>query len=347
VGQNQGDTIITGASAVRIFVFTTLNVSLSGLTLQNSVSANDGGSIRYTTATAGKTFSATNVKFKSNQVTVAINDGGAVGFQNGGATNGTMTFDRCTFDSNSTNAGNGGAISYNPAAGSGPLTITNSYFYANSAGGAGYFGGAIVVVGALTLDVTSSTFESNTNTSGVGGAIGLSSATGNITNSTFQSNLAATGAALYMNNGAPALNLKHNTFRSNAAINAAGGGAIYTFTGTTTYFGNIFSGNTANSAPTNCTTAGGTMTSTGYNYADSSGGSCVSTIGTDNSTTSSASMLLDSLADNTGPVKTVGLLAASPLRDVIPAASCTTVTTDARGVTRPTGSGCEPGAFEF
>jgi len=346
VGQSQSSTVITAASAVRAFVITSLNASLSGLTLQSSVSTNDGGGIRYTTATAGKTFTATSVKFKSNQVTVAINDGGAVGFQNGGAANGTVTFDRCVFDSNSTTGGNGGAISYQPAAGSGPLTISNSYFYNNTAGGAGYFGGAIVVVGAYTLDVTSSTFESNTNTSGTGGAIGLSSATANITNTTFQANTANYGAALYMNNGAPAFNVKHSTFRSNTAVNAAGGGAIYTFTGTTTYFGNVFSGNTANSAPVNCTTAGGTMTSTGYNYADSAGGACVSTIGTDNSAITSASMLLDSLADNTGPVKTIALQSGSPLLNVIPAASCTTVTTDARGTTRPTGAGCEPGAYE-
>jgi hypothetical protein len=56
------------------------------------------------------------------------------------------------------------------------------------------------------------------------------------------------------------------------------------------------------------------------------------------------------LRDNGGPTETIALLPGSPAIDAIPpgANGCgTTLTSDQRGVSRPTGSGCDIGAFEL
>jgi predicted outer membrane repeat protein len=55
---------------------------------------------------------------------------------------------------------------------------------------------------------------------------------------------------------------------------------------------------------------------------------------------------LGPLADNGGPTHTRLPAPTSPLGGLVPAGSCT-VTTDQRGVTRPQGAGCEPGAVEI
>ena len=51
------------------------------------------------------------------------------------------------------------------------------------------------------------------------------------------------------------------------------------------------------------------------------------------------------LADNGGPVETSALRQGSPAVDAVAAAACPS--TDARGVLRPAGGGCDIGAFEI
>jgi hypothetical protein len=86
----------------------------------------------------------------------------------------------------------------------------------------------------------------------------------------------------------------------------------------------------------------------GYNLDD--GTSCA--FSSANNSLSSADPLLDpaGLKDNGGPTQTVALLSGSPAIDAIPTGinGCgTTIATDQRGAARPTGPGCDIGAFEF
>jgi len=87
----------------------------------------------------------------------------------------------------------------------------------------------------------------------------------------------------------------------------------------------------------------GTLNSHGYNI--SSDSSCGFTDPTDMNL--GAAMLdLQPLADNGGPTKTMALGENSRAIDVIPAASCDE-NRDQRGVSRPQGDKCEPGAYEY
>jgi hypothetical protein len=86
----------------------------------------------------------------------------------------------------------------------------------------------------------------------------------------------------------------------------------------------------------------------GYNLDD--GTTCAFSVA--NHSLSNADPLLDpaGLGNNGGPTQTIALLSGSPAIDTIAAGTngCgTTIATDQRGVTRPQGSGCDTGAFEF
>jgi hypothetical protein len=86
----------------------------------------------------------------------------------------------------------------------------------------------------------------------------------------------------------------------------------------------------------------------GYNLDD--GTSCG--FGSAAHSLSSTDPLLDpaGLRTNGGPTQTIALLPGSPAIDAIPSGvngCATTLTSDQRGVTRPAGSGCDIGAFEF
>ncbi len=74
-------------------------------------------------------------------------------------------------------------------------------------------------------------------------------------------------------------------------------------------------------------------------------GSCISA-----STSRSGDPLLGDLQNNGGPTKTHALLSTSPAIDQIPSGTSgcgTDITTDQRGYTRPAGTHCDIGAFEY
>jgi uncharacterized repeat protein (TIGR01451 family) len=84
----------------------------------------------------------------------------------------------------------------------------------------------------------------------------------------------------------------------------------------------------------------------GYNLDD--GSSC--NFSSVNHSLSNINPLLDPLQDNGGATRTMALEPGSPAIDAIPPSvnGCgTTITTDQRGISRPQGSGCDIGAFEF
>ncbi|MFN8028571.1 MAG: choice-of-anchor Q domain-containing protein [Acidimicrobiia bacterium] len=92
-----------------------------------------------------------------------------------------------------------------------------------------------------------------------------------------------------------------------------------------------------------------TVASAGYNFADDT--SCTLT-GTGDRQGAGLDPQLGALAFNGGPTQTMAITQSSPLFDAIPEAACQSgpavgVTTDQRGVARPSYTGCDIGAFEI
>ena len=208
--------------------------------------------------------------------------------------------------------GAGGALSTNCSAN---VTIRDTTFDDNSATGntfGGARGGAIFWQG-LSLVVTNSTFSGNSS-DGVGGAMWLF---GNavLRNVTFSDNTAGTsGAAMYVPSGTTQL--------ANTVIADSNMGG-------------------------NCTTAGGTISSNGYNLSDDATCGLAGT-GDQNNVEDG---LPKNLTDNGGQTDTVLPLPSSPLVDGGDPAGCTDetstpLTADQRGVARPQGSRCDIGAVE-
>jgi CSLREA domain-containing protein len=217
-------------------------------------------------------------------------------------------------------------------------TVANNANYTGATSAAG--GG---VASAGTLNMSSSTISGNnsyktgTTYVGNGGGVAVIGGSATITNSTFNGNTAqANGGAIYIPLGGT-VDLSFSTVAGNIAAYLSGGGIANYGSGTAK--ASIFSGNTGD----NCVPS---VTSQDYNV--DADGSC----GFSEAGDTMADPHLGSLADNGGPVKTMSITGLSPnassALDRVPStdATCTGTGTDARGVTRPTGAGCDSGAFE-
>lgn len=140
-------------------------------------------------------------------------------------------------------------------------TVTNCVFSANSATGAGTFGGGGMSVAGGSLTITGTTISGNS-TSGSGGGLGYSAgdplartpSTGilSITGSTFSSNSAGSGAGgggaadLFDYNGSASVyNISGTSFQSNSATSASGGAIIVESGGPLTITTSSFASNTA------------------------------------------------------------------------------------------------------
>jgi CSLREA domain-containing protein len=241
-------------------------------------------------------------------------------------------------------------------------------------------GGAILNQG--TLNIADSILTNNRGL--LGGVIKNNDGTISIINSTFSGNIAEKDADLMSggainNTAAGIVNIENSTFSGNSAKN---GGAIFNF-GTVEIINSTFSGNTAESGGaidnvggavvtlTNTTISGNTgTTGAGIHNDDGSflnftntiitnsvtGSDCnnsglistnVSNLVEDGSCSAaySGDPSLGALADNGGSTQTHALLMGSTAIDAGNLAACPA--TDQRGVTRPKGSGCDIGAFEF
>jgi hypothetical protein len=196
---------VSGGNKVQDFAIGTgANVTISGLTIANGLSAVGGGGILN-----NGTLTLNNSTLSNDQTTAGATGGGILNngtltanadtFTNDTAPNsaggaifnvGTATITSSSFNGNS--AVNGGAFeSVN-----GTATITNSTFTNNSVVPGGV-GGAVVDAGTTKLTVTGSSFTGNTALGGAGGAIiNNNNSALVVTNSSFTNNQAALGAAI-------------------------------------------------------------------------------------------------------------------------------------------------------
>ncbi|MFN8461855.1 MAG: choice-of-anchor Q domain-containing protein [Anaerolineales bacterium] len=214
----------------------------------------------------------------------------------------------------------GGAIQ-----GGGNLTVTDSVFTGNAAT---IDGGAVASTTWIIL--SKSVFSSNT-AGNFGGAIAAQS-DGQIENSTFYNNSAAMGGGLYVQNGNLSFRLANNT------ISQSTGGGIYNSGNSLELFNNIIA-NSITGADCYTITMFGV---TGNNNLVETNAPSPNACG---SVSISADPLLGSLQDNGGFTQTMALLPGSPAIDAADVANCPS--TDQRGVTRPQGSGCDIGAYEY
>lgn len=223
---------------------------------------------------------------------------------------------------NVSSCGYGGGV-YN----TGSLGATDTTFSHNVV----YQGGGLYNAAGASATIDTSTFEHNGGNYGGGGGVdNLGTLT--LTNVTLSANSASTanGGAIEASGGSATI--RSSTIASNTASGSGGGGGIRFAGGSAWVLDTILAGNGGG----NC--SGGAPTSGGYNIDD--GTTCgLSVVGDQTST----NPLLGSLGANGGPVDTMALLASSPAIDA--GARCQAAT-DARGISRPQGAGCDIGAYE-
>jgi predicted outer membrane repeat protein len=234
---------------------------------------------------------------------------------------GTLTVNSCFFDINRAKL-KGGAI-YT----AGVMTVNNTTFLNNDVNignEPGESGGAIYNTGTATL--SSSTL--NTNIASQSGAGIANSGTMTITNSTLTGNATtlpgiASGAAV-MNSGS--ITISYTTITQNYSTTA---GAVFSAPDTIEIHNSIIADN-----PGGDCSYPGTSAILGMNI--NSDGSCSGMV--------TADPLLGPLADNGGGTLTHAIPADSPARD---AAIGDCPASDQRGQTRPQGTACDLGSYEF
>lgn len=241
--------------------------------------------------------------------------------------NGDLTLIDSKVLNNRANYG-GGIYTLDPSA---TITISRSTVAGNTTVVFGGKGGGIAT--KSRLDIDHSTISGNTST--FGGGIYVYEGTTTLVNSTVSGNDAENnGGGIYAFDGA--VELTHSTVTAN--YSSAGGGLLWDSGADISFTSSIIAGNTEGGTDhANCW-IDGNPDYAGTNVSNDT--SCGA---------ASATMLivdpnLGPLADNGGPTKTHALLLGSPVVDAV--ASCI-VSDDQRGVTRPQGPKCDPGAVEF
>jgi parallel beta-helix repeat protein len=268
----------------------------------------------------GDNLTLTNVTFSGNSATF---DGG--GMDNRNLHNTTIT--NVTFNANSAPYG-GGMLIWDSS-----VTLTNVTFSDNKASVDG--GGMYNVYGSLTL--TNVTFKGNSST-GAGGGMHNRGLNPTITNVTFSGNAAGVGGGMY--NSASNPMMTNVTFSGNSAVNHGGGMYIDNYS-YPQFYDTIFWGNTAPGI-------GGQI----YNYSGNTNssdsivqGGCADASWTCGTIILTADPMLGTLGNYGGFTQTISLLAGSAAIDMGNDATC--AATDQRGITRPQGSHCDIGAYEF
>jgi CSLREA domain-containing protein len=321
--------------------------TLTGGEILSNTANNDGGGV-YIFGSAGA-FTQTGVSIIAYNT--ATGNGGGVYIANGSATSnaGQIHGNKARYG--------GGVYVYNTTAAftqANDATITHNTSTNNG-------GGLYVYQGSMT----SSGGSICNNKAGIGGGLYVHQGSVSLRGETICNNTAYYGGGgVYQANGM--LTLVNVTLSGNEATSitpASEGGGLYVGNGTTVLTYNTIVNNTAADGGrgihrtggsvllqdtivayngiTNCNPGSGPgLTSNGYNL--DSGATCgFSAVGDQQNT----DPLLGPLADNGGDTLTHALLDGSPAIDQ---GTCVTgITTDQRGVSRPQGTTCDIGAFEF
>lgn len=304
-------------------IFNTGNLTVTNSTFSDNHSDTGGAIYNY-----GGNITVTDSTFSGNS---AGSGGGILNFT------GIINITSSIFSDNSA-ASTGGSI-----ANLGTFTITDSTFTGNSTKGSNdaivSAGGGIYNNG--TFAVTSSTFSNNSTvgTTTAGGGIANDHGTLTVANSTFFGN--STNGTNYgygggISNGG-ALTVTNSTFSGNSA-NASSGGNLFN-SGVLTLKNTILANSPSGD---DCASSGGTITASGVNLVEDGACSIPGAL--------TADPLLGPLANNGGPTQTMALLPGSPAIDAADDAICAAAPVDdldQRGVTRPQGTQCDIGAYEF
>ncbi|BCM88800.1 hypothetical protein IAD21_00642 [Abditibacteriota bacterium] len=307
--------------------------TLSGLTLKNGKTSNDGGAINC----SGSTLTVQNSTIANNKSTFIA---GALF-----SSSSTVTIQNSTITNNM--AGTiGGGISFN----GGTVMLQNSTVANNMAGSNG--GGIYDGIPAGMLTIQNSTIANNTSGGGGGGI----SSTGTLmmSNSTVAGNTVSAGnsnAGAVFSSGIRPVTITNCTITGNKAAGTKSASGIY---GPATVSNSIVAANTNNTTQPDVVNA---FTSGGYNLIGNVGTATGFTAAGDQKGNSSTPLDpgLDptGLQSNGGPTQTIALLTTSPAID----AGNTTLTNDQRGYARPVdlptvanasgGNAADIGAFEL
>ncbi|HEX7542228.1 MAG TPA: choice-of-anchor Q domain-containing protein [Anaerolineales bacterium] len=320
----QGPGSLNGSKLTTVFIISTGNSTISGLTIHNGVSSSSGLMCLASPDTSSSC-------------------GGGIVIESGAI----LTLNNSTLSGNSAPSGYGGGIlngSINSGSVSSTLTINNSIFSDNLADHG--YGGGIFNGGINTLMIPN----------------GITSSKLTISNSTFSGNSAPNGSGGGIFNAAidekeangPALFISNSTFSGNSAPNGSGGG-IFNSDATKLYGGilnlgsSILWGNTADLDGPNIL---GVVVSQGNNLIGTTKGvpgNWQSGARGDQLNVLLLPPLLGPLASNGGPTETMSLLQIGS-NPAVGTGFCAwkstfrAVTTDQRGFVRKTP--CDVGAFE-
>jgi predicted outer membrane repeat protein len=296
-------------------VFTNGPLILNGGSVTGNTAVSNGGGI-YVNTGAGNSLTATGTSITNN--TAGQDGGGVYG-------TGPVTLTRANLSNNTATLGGGGGTFVTAATAS----LADSTVGGNQATGSG--GGLAVISSQLTI--SRSTLTTNRShagaLTGLGGGIFMSSSSGFLTNSTLAGNSADSGGGLY--SGSSSLSVDSDTIAGNSAPTGAG-----VFVAATSSLG--LRNSILAYTPSNCS---GSVTSQGHNI--DTANTCT-LAGPGDQPNTDPNLL--PLSNNGGSTQTMALLATSPALNAGDPA-CPPPGTDQRGVTRPQGSRCDIGAYEF